>query len=230
MFLDNGGYGYISKEMARALGLDLGAEVQGTGSGAKVVSARETVVKDVRLGELHITNQDFRVFDFFESRHVFGNERFDGVIGLPVFEKAVVRVDYEHGSLTFTPLAKFHYHGRGTVVPFTLQRFLPLVHGEIDGIAGIFGIDTGDRSTLTLKGPFFEAYDLISKYKPQVEGITGWGIGGAIKAQVVRTKTFSFSGFEMHNLVTRLSMQRSGAFAATDAAVTWVPEYSSISP
>ena len=216
--LDTGGYGAISTYAAHKSGLDLGAEVQGTGAGSNVVTARETAVKDFQLGLLHISDLDLRVFDFSDSRHVFGKRRLDGIIGLPVFERLVVRIDYIRRLITFTQPSSFHYSGHGTTVPFTLERFLPLVQANLDGIAGVFGIDTGDRSTLTLKGPFMEANRLTEKYKPLIEAITGWGIGGSIRTQVVRTQRFSFSGFQIDDPVTRFSLQRAGAFAANDAA------------
>jgi hypothetical protein len=216
--LDSGGYGGISQEAARAAGAKLGAEVQGRGAGESVVTARETVIPEVRIGGLTLKDQDFRVFDFSDARHVFDAERFDGYLGLPVFAQAVVRIDYERGRVTFTPPGKFAHGGRGVVVPFELERFLPIVPGEVDGIAAKFGIDTGDRSTLTLKGPFVEERKLRERYAPRVEGVTGWGIGGPIRAQVVRAGAFRFGGFEIRNPVTRLSLQRAGAFTATDTA------------
>lgn len=89
--LDTGGYGGLSLETARRIGAKLGNEVQGRGAGESVVTAWETVVKETRVGNgkagLVLKDQDFRVFDFSDMRHVFGSETFDGVIGLPVFSQ-----------------------------------------------------------------------------------------------------------------------------------------------
>lgn len=216
--LDTGGYGGISAEAAQAAGLKLGAEVQGSGAGEKVVTARETSVERFELGELEIKNQDLRVFDFSDVRHVFGSAKFDGIIGLPVFQRLVVKVDYAKELLTFTEPTGFAYKGSGVVVPFEHERYLPIVQGEVDGVRGRFGVDTGDRSTLTLKGPFVDEYKLREKYAPRVEALTGWGLGGAIRAEVVRTGALKFGGVLIKEPVTRLSLQRSGAFAANDTA------------
>jgi hypothetical protein len=225
--LDTGGYGGMSVETAKRIGAKLGNEVEGRGAGESVVKAWETSVKETRIGGaggrgskagLILKDQDFHVFDFSDMRHVFGSEVFDGIIGLPVFSQAVVRVDYEGRRLTFTKPSSFTYCGAAASVPFELERFLPIVRGEVDGLSVRLGLDTGDRSAFTLKGPFVEEHGLREKYAPKVEAVTGWGIGGPIRAQVVRVASLRFAGFEVRAPVTRLSLQKSGAFAAGDTA------------
>jgi hypothetical protein len=229
--LDTGGYGGLSVETAKRVGLKLGNEVEGRGAGESVVKAWETTVKETLIGGgaggpsspdsrggLVLKDQDFRVFDFSDMRHVFGSEIFDGIIGLPVFSQAVVRVDYERRLLTFTKPSSFTYRGASPAVPFELERFLPIVRGEVDSISVRLGLDTGDRSAFTLKGPFVEEHGLREKYAPKVEAVTGWGIGGPIRAQVMRLPSLKFAGFELKGTVTRLSLQKSGAFAAGDTA------------
>jgi hypothetical protein len=216
--LDTGGYGGLSNEVAHKIGAKLGAEVQGRGAGEKVVTARQTSVVETRIGGLALKDQDYTVYDFSDMRHIFGSQMFDGVIGLPVFSQTVVRVDYERSLLTFTRPSRFSYRGPGTVVPFELERFLPIVRGEIEGVAARFGLDTGDRSTFTLKTPFVEEHKLRERYEPRVEAVTGWGIGGPIRAQVVRIGDFKFGGFEFRSMLTRLSLQKAGAFTSNDVA------------
>lgn len=100
--LDTGGYGGISVETAKKIGAKLGNEIEGRGAGETIVKAWETSVAETRIGGLVLKNQDYHVFDFSDMRHVFGSQIFDGVIGLPVFTQAVVRVDYARRLLTFT--------------------------------------------------------------------------------------------------------------------------------
>ncbi len=221
--LDTGGYGGMSVETARRIGAKLGNEVQGRGAGESVVKAWETVVKETRIGDrskggLVLKDQDFRVFDFSDMRHVFGSETFDGIIGLPVFSQAVVRVDYGKQLLTFTKPSSFSYRGKAAPVEFELERFLPIVRGEVDGTPARLGLDTGDRSAFTLKSPFVEKNKLRERYAPKFEAMTGWGIGGPIRSQVVRLPSLKFAGFEFKETLTRLSLQKSGAFTANDTA------------
>jgi hypothetical protein len=216
--LDTGAYGGISAETAKRIGAKRGAEVEGRGAGESVVKAWETIIKETRIGGLALKDQDYRVFDFSDLRHVFGSRMFDGIIGLPVFSQSVVRVDYEKHLLTFTEPSKFSYRGKGALVPFELERFVPIIRGDIDGTPARLGLDTGDRSAFTLKGPFVEERGLRERYAPKVEAVTGFGIGGPIRAQVVRVGTLWFGGFKIKEPVTRLSLQKAGAFAANDVA------------
>lgn len=213
--LDSGGYGQISLELAREMKLPLGAEGQGVGAGQNVLAARETKIAEMQIGDLHLTNQDIRAFSYADARHVLGSKPFHGVIGLPVFEHLVVKVDYERQRLTFTVPSHFKYKGTGTVVPFELERFAPIVKGEIDGIMTKFTIDTGSRSSLLLRSPFVESNNLRAKYAPLLEAITGWGGGGAIRSQVTRTKLLRLGPIEIQNPVTFFSLQKAGLLAAT---------------
>jgi hypothetical protein len=216
--LDTGGYGGISVETAKKIGAKLGNEVEGRGAGESIIKAWETSVAETRVGGLVLKDQDYRVFDFSDMRHVFGSQTFDGVIGLPVFSQAVVRVDYARRLLTFTEPSKFAYAGRGATIPFELERFLPIIRGEVDDAPVRLGLDTGDRSAFTLKGPFVEEHKLRERYAPKVEAVTGFGIGGPIRAQVVRLRALKFGPFEIDGAVTRFSLQKAGAFAANDVA------------
>jgi hypothetical protein len=216
--LDTGADGILSNEAAQVIGAKRGAEVEGRGAGESIVKAWQTSARETRLGWLTLKDQPFNVFDFSDLRHVFGAQRFDGVVGLSVFSQAVVRIDYERRRLTFTRPEKFSYGGAGVAVPFERERLVPVIRGEVDGTPARFGLDTGDRSAFTLKGPFVEQNHLRERYSPRVEAVTGFGIGGPIRAQVVRVGSLKFGGFEIKGPVTRLSLQKAGAFAAGDVA------------
>lgn len=212
--LDSGGYGQISLELAREINLPLGEEGRGIGAGQNVLVARETKVAEMRIGDLYLTNQDMRAFSYADARHVFGSKPFHGVIGLPVFQHLVVKVDYERRRLTFTIPSHFKYRGAGTVIPFELERFAPIVKGEIDGVTTKFTIDTGSRSSLLLRSPFVESNHLRTKYAPLLKAVTGWGGGGAIRSQVTRAKLLKLGTVEIRNPVTLFSLQRAGTLAA----------------
>jgi hypothetical protein len=213
--LDTGGYAQVSLEAARAAMLRLDEQEQGTGVGQSSVTAWRTTIAEMRIGDIRLTDQEARAFSYADARHVFGSRRFDGVIGLPVFEHFVVKADYENHMLTFIVPERFAYSGEGTLVPFELTRFVPLVDGEIDGVTARFGFDTGSRSSLLLAGPFVESNPLREKYAARFEAVAGWGIGGPVRSQVVRAKTLKLTSETISNIVTLLSLQKSGTLATS---------------
>jgi hypothetical protein len=77
-------------------------------------------------------------------------------------------------------------------------------------VPGKFGIDTGARSSLLLYGPFVAKNNLAQKYDAKLEGVTGWGIGGPVRSLLARAKELTFGNVAVHDLVIRLSTQKTG--------------------
>jgi hypothetical protein len=222
---DTGAVAVVAPEVVRSLGLKIENLQTGMGGvGEKPVERGETKIADVEVGPLHLADQEFGVLSFDDTKYVFGANRIDGILGFPVFKSYVVRVDYENKRLTFTPPAEFSYRGNGTIVPLDFDRHLPLVKGELDNVPGIFVIDTGARSALLLYNPFVEQNDLRRKYGARFEGVTGWGIGGPVRSQIVRVKTLKLGGVEVRDLVARLSLQKGGALTSANRAALVGPD------
>jgi hypothetical protein len=218
VIFDTGGDNVMTPEVARSLGLKVRSAGQSGGTGEGLVERGQTTVDEMQIGDLSFKNQDFAVISFDDARNVFGAARVDGIIGLEVLERFVVKIDYQQGLLTFMEPATFIYRGKGQALSFERPRLIPVVEGEVDGIHSRFGIDTGARTSLILYGPFIEKNNLRARYGPKVEGITGWGIGGPIRSQVTRVSQLKLGTFVMHDVVTRLSLQRSGALTSSEMA------------
>lgn len=222
---DSGAVAVVAPEVVRQLGLKIeNLQTGGGGVGEQLVERGEANIAEVEVGDIHLPAQAFGVISFADTKFVFGANRIDGIIGFPLFKRLVVHVDYERKQLTFTQPAQFAYKGSGTIVPIDFDRHLPLVKGELDGVPGIFVIDTGARSALILYGPFVERNNLRTKYKASFEGITGWGIGGPVRSQIVRIKTLKLGAVEVQNLIARLSLQKSGALTSADRAALVGPD------
>jgi hypothetical protein len=221
---DSGAGAIVSPEVARELGLKIEGTSTGGGVGEKLVERGATNVALVQISDISMTNQDFGVISFADTKYVFGANRIDGIIGYSLFKRLVVRIDYEQKRVTFIEPLRFAYQGSGVIVPLDFDAHLPLVKGELDGVPGIFVIDTGARSSLLLYGPFVEQNNLRTKYKANVEGITGWGIGGPVRSQVVRIGSLKLGAVEVHNLIARLSLQKSGGLTNANRAALVGPD------
>jgi hypothetical protein len=225
LIFDSGAGAVISPEVARSLGLKIeNSQTGGGGVGEQTVERGETTISRIEVGDIHFPAEEFGVISFSDSKYVFGANRIDGIIGYSIFKRLVVRVDYERRQLTFTEPSGFVYKGQGSIVPIDFDRHLPLVKGELDGVPGIFVIDTGARSSLILYGPFVEQNNLREKYKASFEGITGWGIGGPVRSYIVRAQTLKLGTVEVHDLIARLSLQKSGALTNANRAALVGPD------
>ena len=222
---DTGAGAVVSTELAREIGLKIEGVTTGSGGvGEAKVERGDTHISDTEVAGIHLKDEEFGVISFADTKYVFGANRIDGILGYPVFKRYVVQVDYEKKLLTFWEPSAFAYKGRGTRVPLDFDRHLPLVKGELDGIPGSFVIDTGARSALLLYGPFVEQNNLRTKYKATIEGITGWGIGGPVRSQIVRISRLKLGTVEVSNLVARLSLQKAGALTNTERAALVGPD------
>jgi hypothetical protein len=211
LILDTGSGGVtISTDVAQQLGLHVADAGEGQGVGEKTVHAGAAKIAQLQIGELTFTDVDSNVMDLSDAPQVFGTKPFDGIIGLPVFERMVVRHDYVNRILTFAAPDKFDYAGSGVIVHFERPRQIPVVAGMLDGVAGNFGVDTGARSSLLLYGPFCQENNLQEKYGAKLEGVTGWGIGGPVRSLLARASTLQIGEVSVRDLVIRLSAQKTG--------------------
>jgi hypothetical protein len=212
LLFDTGGMNVITPTLATELGLKPQGALQGSGSGEK--SADVGVVKIAReeIGQAHLDNQVFAVIGLESFGSVEGVRVF-GIFGFEVFKRFIVRTDYEKHEIVLTDPKGWTYQGTGTRTSFKLKDIIPVVPGEIDGIAGDFQLDTGSRVSLDLMTHFVDVNKLVDKYGAKLAGVDGWGVGGAARSWIVRAHSFTFGGVTVEDPVVGLSKQRSGAFA-----------------
>ena len=209
--LDTGNSDFaIVDDVAQRLGLQVKDAGQENGVGEKKVRTGQTQIAKVQLGDLEFDDIEATVLPDVGSGNVFGKEPVDGIVGLDLFQQVVVKHDYIHMVLTFTRPDKFNYRGSGVIVHFDRPRQIPVVDAELDGVRGKFGIDTGARSSLLAYAPFVDQNHLEEKYDAKLEGVTGWGIGGPVRSLLARAKELRIGEVVVHDLVIRLSTQKTG--------------------
>jgi hypothetical protein len=211
LLLDTGAGGVtISADVAQQLGLHVTDAGEGQGVGEKIMRAGQAQIAQVQSGAWALADLDSHVMNLSDGPQVFGAKSFDGIIGLPVFERMVVKHDYVNRVLTFTAPDRFAYAGAGVILHFERPRQIPVVVASLDGIPGSFGVDTGARSSLLVYGPFCAQNNLREKYGAKLEGVTGWGIGGPVRSQLARAKELRIGDVTVRDPVIRLSAQKTG--------------------
>lgn len=213
--LDSGAGNTMSARLAAELGLQNERRIRIGGTGAARVPATVARVASLELGGVRMTNQRFIVVDMSEIRKATALPSFDGLIGSELLAHFVVRVDYRTQTLTVTLPSAFSYHGAGTVVPVTLRAGMPFVAASVDGIAGRFLLDTGDRMDVTLMEPIIAKDALLARYAPRVATITGWGIGGAVPGYVARAHDVRIGGLDVADPLLRLPTVAGGFFTSS---------------
>jgi hypothetical protein len=213
--LDTGVDGWgVAASVANQLGITQGKADQIEGAGEARDTVREVTLRRVDLAGLPFSDQPAVSVDLSALDALIGFRHFDGVAGKPVFDKYVVDLDFTRSRVRFLSPAEYSPPARAKVVPFELyQKTIPVVNGTIAGVKGVFLIDLGDRSSLTLFGPFWRAHHLDRVFGPGVVALTGYGLGGPVKGELVRVPEFTMAGVRVRGVVARLSLQKAGAFA-----------------
>lgn len=203
----------VTPEVIKALNVNERTAGTVTGAGNKSVRIGESKLATLAVGSLSFSDVDASVIDLTEIRTKFHFQHLDGIIGYPILERYATFVNVDAGTLSFskTPVAL-----PASATRTSFSGVLPIIHAKIQGIATTVLVDTGDRSSLTLFGPFARRHSFYGRYPSKKNAVTGYGIGGPIYADVFRLPSLDVLGIHLRNVVTRASRQTGGAFASSN--------------
>jgi hypothetical protein len=177
--LDTGGHDILTPAAAQALGLKpVGAGASG-GSGAGKVAEQYTRVERMQIGGLTMRDQAFTVIALpYDAVERGGRAPLAGILGLELFERFAMRLDYHARTLTFEPAATYRHSGNAVAVPIFFSDDEPLLRAKIAGVAGDVGLDTGNSGTLIVQGIWADRQGLKERMMSGFPAL-GFGMGGA---------------------------------------------------
>ncbi len=209
----------LSAELAKRLQLPVTSSGTDGGAGEQSVSFPVVRVAQATAGPFTLSSFDAPAMDMARLAQVVGFQQLEGVLGIELFQHHVVTLDPAHGSLRVEAEDHFRPPTGAVEIPIALdENQMPIVTATVNGVTGAFQIDTGDRSSLTLFGGFWREHALDHAVGPSVTAMTGYGIGGPIRGIVGRPASFAIGSVALPPPVTRLSLQKSGAFTRADHA------------
>ena len=209
----------LTTRLARDLALQTKASAVGHGAGEAPVGYSIVHVNSVAVADITLGQMDAPAIDYGRMPLLMGFDRFDGVIGAELFKGRIITIDPPRRQLTIEDSRTFRPPAGIQPIEFQLNDDgMPVVNAEVAGVQGRFEIDTGDRSSLTLFGPFWRAHGFTARLGQTFEALTGFGVGGSVRSIVGRPDRLKLRGLTIESPLTRLSLQRSGAFARADYA------------
>jgi len=219
--MDTGwGTSSITPEVAKRLGLMTRGAQKTIGAGEGTAEIKFTKVARMRFGGVQLRNLPLNVTSAFDGKTRDAVSNFGGLIGYELFRRFVVKLDFERQRLILILPSRFSHPERVTTIPFKLSNTIPLVRAEVDGFEGEFLVDSGFPGSVTLYHGFIEKNQLLTKFKPKFEAITGWGIGGPVRAGITRAEIFKVGEETIHDLVVTLSLIKKGTQANSYLAGT----------
>lgn len=206
---DSGGSLILQPKTLAELGIVAQGRSKQLGGGEGATTATNGRVDTVQIGGAMIHDLAFHSFA------ANPDEPQKAIIGLETLQRFVVRFDFDRQVMTLTRPSAFNYRGTGAVIPSHIQDNQPEIKGSIDGMAGLFAIETGDSGSLLLIAPFARRYALVERYHADLPygGTAVTATHGAwARKRVQMVAFFGPDGrtiAEAHEPVTRVSLQQS---------------------
>ena len=195
--LDTGGHNIITPEVAKLLDLHPVGEGASGGSGSGTLTEQYVRIDRLEIGTATMRDQHFYVLPLqFDTVERGTQPPLAGILGLEIFERFAVRIDYPDARLTLRKLDRFHHATGGVPVPIMFDDDQPLLQGRIDGVSGLIGLDTGNASTLVVQPVWARANGLADTLKRGVETVS-YGSGGASPSWVSRVLSVEIGGVEL---------------------------------
>ena len=211
--LDTGGHDILTPAAASALGLKTVGAGQSGGSGAGTVSEQYARVERLDIGAMTMRDQPFTVIPLsFDTVERGARPPLAGILGLELFERFAMRLDYQARTLSFEPLAGHRHRSGGTAVPIFFSDDEPLLVAKINGLAGDVGLDTGNSGSLIVQGQWADAHGLKEQMMRGFPSM-GFGMGGASSAWSSRAD-FEVAGRLIPQIVARYIADTKGAFSS----------------
>ncbi|MFL6696304.1 MAG: PDZ domain-containing protein [Vitreoscilla sp.] len=216
--LDTGGVNLLAAATAGRIGLDSMGALEARGPGEQSVGSGFARVERLVIGgAVALDRQLLRVLDLPGFDDVEG-VRVDGVLGVELFKRLVVQIDYAARELLLAESAAFAAPPGAASLPITFFGHFPGVAAELDGLGGQFWLDTGNRGGLVLLVPFVEQHGLAQRYAMSALTTIGWGIGGPAQGRLARGGRLALGPVVVDGPVLRLPVDNGGALAIRHVA------------
>jgi predicted aspartyl protease len=212
--LDTGGHDILTPDAAQAVGLKPEGVGIGGGAGEGTLPQQYVRVDSLRIGGVTMKDQAFTVIPMGANFADRGPQPpLAGLLGLELFERMALRIDYVGQTINFQPLATYRHEGPGTAVPLQFFDDLPLVEASLEGHPGIFSVDTGNSGSLVVQHIWADRVGLGERMKSGLS-TTSFGAGGASANWASRIDQFTLGGTTLSGIVGRYASDRKGAFSS----------------
>ena len=203
----------ITPEAAKKLGLAVRDAGTTSGAGNNRAQNGATTIPLLSIGSLHLRNLDSGVIDLTEIQRKLGFARLDGIVGYAVLKQFATFIDADARTITFSSSLPSVPSGATTT---RFSGSTPVIPARIDGIDTTVIVDTGDRSSLTLFGPFAKMHGYYGRDPSRTNIVTGYGLGGPVYGDVLTLPSLDVLGTHLSGVIARASRQTGGVFTDPD--------------
>jgi hypothetical protein len=212
MVLDTGAaMSGLSEAAASAIHLRAARKAELVGNGESRIKI--ALAKDVTftLGGAELPEKSVAIVPYADLEEHEGR-RIGGVLGVSLFRRYVVMIDYPTKTVSLYQPRDFVYSGPGDRVPLRLSPaalFNAVIElPDRDSIPCNLAVDLGTYSALRLYRPFLEKHYLLDQ--PGMDSF-GFGLGGEFPERVGRVSALRIGSLSLKGPSTSFSTARGGA-------------------
>lgn len=223
-YLDSGASSafFIDVRRARMLGLKLEDRVlRGGGAGPNTYESALTRGVSISLGALTFKDESAAVMALASIEEQIGRP-LDGLVGIGLFVRYVVEIDYAGKKVRLYDPLTYTYSGKGECIPLTLRDghfFIPATI-EMPGrpsLNGQFLLDTGGcMVTAILTTPFAQSNNLPATPQKRILDRSLSGLGGETQFLVSRALSFTIGTSVIRAPLIYMSEDKGGALASSE--------------
>ena len=216
VYFDSGGAAILTPEAGKRLALASGGGTEISGVGSSSVAASFANIGTLGVGDAQLAGQTAIILPLpFLVSHPRANLDVDGLVGAELLKNFKTTVDYAAKTISFAP-----FDVAAVRAPFTVPLYTdgsqPYVYATIDGVSGLFGIDTGDGGGLSVFRRFASAHDLYRGHGEPF--VSAGGVGGTVPGARYRGTSLTIAGTTLRAPIVSVTETTSGAFASRSIA------------
>ncbi len=193
VMLDSGaGITVLDRAFARSIGLNVrdAGTIRGIG-GAEELFLADGV--DVSVPGITLRDATVAVLDLEPIADKMGRS-FEVILGVEVFTRAVVTVDYPRRRVRFAPPHAYEPPAGAQSVRMFSRAGVPKVECRYEDLPlTLCDIDTGSNSTVDIVAHYVEAFDMLEG-RPAVSKVATGGVGGMLETPISTLRDFEFAG------------------------------------
>ena len=223
-YLDSGASSpfVIDTRRAKDLGLKLEHFMsRGGGAGPNLYEFAKAKGVSINVGGLTFKDQTVAAFALAEIDEQFGRS-IDGLVGIDLFTKYVVEVDYMDKKIRLYKPQTFTYSGSGESIPLALRDGHFFVSAKVEmpkgaQLTGEFLIDTGGYAVpAVLTTPFAQSNNLPAPTQKTIFDRSMSGLGGETKVLISRATSFTLGSSVMRAPLIYMSQDKGGALSSSE--------------
>jgi hypothetical protein len=217
MLLDADRGNILSPAAMTALGLKPQGNFGTAGTGDKQQDIGIARIDRLEVGGVAIEGMLFASIDVSAyMARVEGIDNVSGIVGYELFKRFPIKLDFQRSRATFYDPSRFTYSGGGTSVPVKFREHVAQIDGSVDGINGIFTLDTSSRGSLALTAPFVDKNGLVKRFGATQSFVSGTGAEGYAHSLLARANSLKLGSVAIDKPIVALSTQAVSGGSTTD--------------